>query len=475
METRRLCQISLKVSLAFATLCILSLGIRRDWSPTLGARFGAGSSNPVGTTTGPRPESKTEVTSLNVAGENKAFLGTRLDPNTIVNASRIVEACNGSGVEGWRDTSGCIDYLRYREDDYLSVDPAAGPSCDAEHAIKYHTYWRGPLSWRVSFMLKSFLFTQNLECSRMHIWLDADYDPQTVEHVLESPILKPYLHLVESGLINLRTWRYPSQVYVPPEHQEDDFPANNMLSFRQYHIPRGAVAVSDSVRFIILHQEGGLYIDMDTMFLRDFRPLMITPGLAFAERWGAHPGLGEYNTAYLRLQPNSTLSSRILQGAARMGCNFHPRVVGRMLAKTGHQNDLTMFETGVFDPLWSFFDRDNIGNCSVPCLTSFAQFYDKYAITNEWSMLQDGDTLAQVRSQGNVNHLIQNRTLQNFFRGSYVHHIHNQWHKQVVPGSWVWVADQTYNQFLSGARPNPYGEYWPVAMDLSAEEKGYRP
>ncbi|CCG81768.1 protein of unknown function [Taphrina deformans PYCC 5710] len=406
---------------------------------------------------------------FHVADEVVAFLGKRPHAKTFADIPTIIKACNSVGVDGWRDTSNCVNYLRDSEDEYLSIGKDDSFACNAENPLKYHTYWRGPFTWRVSFMLKSFLFTQNLECSKMYLWLDADWDEDTVEVAMESPVLAPFLPLVRSGLINLRAWKYPTGVYIPRHYRDNqEYNHEGMLTFRQHQIPRGAVAVSDSVRFIILHQEGGLYTDMDTMFLKDLRPLLIAPDMSFAERWGAHPGPGEYNTAYLRLQANSSLSSRAIQGAARMGLNFHPRVLGRLLAKSEHENDLVMFETGVFDPLWSFFDHDAIGFCTVPCFGDFAQFYNKRPIPGEWSTLRPEDKLPGT-SPGN-------RTLSNFFRGAYAHHIHNQWSKHVVPGSWVWVADQTYNQFFRGQRTNLYGEDWSRApIDFATDEAAYRP
>lgn len=400
--------------------------------------------------------STTSLSLFEVQDEDVAYLGKRPDVHTLVNATNIIEACQGDGPLGWRDTRNCLDHLRYNERAYSHIDSSSDFDCDVRHPVKYHTYWRGPVTWRVSFMIKSWLFTQNLKCSQMHIWLDANYDPGTVETAMQSPVLTPFLPLVESGLIVLRAWTYPAGVYIPPEYQEDDFNIDNVLHFRPHQIPRGAVAVSDSVRFIILHKEGGLYLDMDTMFLRDMRPLLITPDLSFAERWGAHAGAGEYNTAYLRLSPNSSLSSRIIQGAAKMGINFHPRILGRMLAKTGHNKDLLMFETALFDPLWSEFDKDRLGLCCTPCLTNFGQFFEPDPIDSEWSTLPRTDSSSSSAN----NDTGSNRTLSNFYKGAYTHHVHNQWKKHIIPRSWVWVADESYNQFFLGSRTNPYGEYW---------------
>jgi hypothetical protein len=129
-----------------------------------------------------------------------------------------------------------------------------------------------------------------------------------------------------------------------------------------------------------------------------------------------------------------------------------------------------MFETGLFDPLWSEFDRGRVGRCCAPCLTSFKDFFTPGQIRKEWETLDRAegtviDLEQEALRESPTSALAQavpsyNRTLSNFYRGAYTHHIHNQWSKLPVPGSWAWVADTTYNQFLSKRRVNPYGEEW---------------
>lgn len=390
---------------------------------------------------------------------SEVFWDARPSIGTTVNVTSIISGCAGSEFEGWRNTSRCLKLLRDEKSYHLTTDSKSSTCGDFE-ACKYHTYWRGPLTWRVSFTIKSFLYTQNLNCSQLHLWLDADFNPAALQDAMDSPVLKPFLPLVQSNLLVLRSWTFPRSIPILDEYCEGRHSPDGMLHFDLHHIPRGPVAVSDSVRFIVLHLEGGFYMDMDTMLLRDLRPLLITPDLAFAERWSAHSGDGEYNTAYLRLQPQSRLSSMIIQRAAKMGMNFHPRVLGRMLAKSGHGSDLVMFETALFDPLWSQFDKDNTGSCCVPCLTDFSQFFQQKQVKDEWISLDESDRLYTSETQSNIHVISNNRTLSNFYRGAYAHHIHNQWERSIVPGSWAWVADQTYNQFLLNERPNLYGEEW---------------
>lgn len=310
-------------------------------------------------------------------------------------------------------------------------------------------------------------------------------------------------------------------------------------------------AISDAVRFVILHQYGGLYLDMDVLMLRDMRPLLLPQQHSFAERWAAHSHPGDYNTAIMSLSANSSLSSYLLRGGVRMGLNFHPRVIGRMAWKDKRDQELLMLETAAFDPIWTEFNWDREGRCTVPCLRDYSAVFKGKTdvIKDEWESydgpqlpLIDVNDPAQVkaaqdslrpkatgilahvkeilrpqqrhlgptvqrrkRSPAVVPHLEDpetlditpmsepldsftttpselssltasgavkeyrvsedkyppsNRTLENFFRGAYTYHIHNQWDKRPEPSSWLAVLQSAHDGFFDGSRTNPYGEVW---------------
>lgn len=65
-----------------------------------------------------------------------------------------------------------------------------------------------------------------------------------------------------------------------------------------------SVSLSDLVRFILCHRFGGIYLDVDTIFLRDWEELWGTPA-AFSYRWSR---LKRYNTAVLRMHKGSRIS-----------------------------------------------------------------------------------------------------------------------------------------------------------------------
>lgn len=120
--------------------------------------------------------------------------------------------------------------------------------------------------------------------------------------------------------------------------------------------------------------------------LRDFRPLLLPEHHAFAERWAAHSHPGDYNTAIMSLSANSSLSSYLLRGGVRMATNFHPRVIGRMAWKDGRDREFLMLETAAFDPIWTEFNWDREGRCTVPCLRDYgAVFKGKPgSVKDEW-------------------------------------------------------------------------------------------
>src|SRR4051812_42616485 len=64
--------------------------------------------------------------------------------------------------------------------------------------------------------------------------------------------------------------------------------------------------VSDAVRFVVLHEFGGMYIDADVLLLRDLQPFYTHE---FAYRWST---FNEFNTAVLRLYPQSDISSKLI-------------------------------------------------------------------------------------------------------------------------------------------------------------------
>ena len=542
---------------------------------------------------------------------NDGYLGPRPHTDVVANLTLLVEECRGSleGIEKMRNVFECMKYLADREHDYYKLPKAnrglrasEGDPRKAEYnnadghdntrgqyisikkaqrasetsigtcpgpIIPYHVYWTGPATWRVEIFIKSYLYTQNLACSRLWLWLDSDRNSRAVDHMLHhDPLFERFLPFIERGDLVLKEWKFPQRIPLPkdvdntdgvgyystpsrPDSKGErvvadgvirDADGQEWLALTPKQMTFLPQAVSDAVRFVVLHLHGGLYTDMDVFFLRDMRPLLlpdpITGQHAFAERWAAHPHPGDYNTAIMSLTANSSLSSYLLRGGVRMGLNFHPRVIGRMAWKDKRNQELLMLETAAFDPIWTEFNWNREGRCTVPCFRDYGVAFKGKpdAVKNEWesydgpqlrpldlnktyetSILkaipdasskpqlqqraimteqshaarppiadpeedefqnEDGEPISSFSTTSQEEDILSkagviadydlsqdnfppnNRTLENFFRGAWTYHIHNQWLKHPEPSSWFDVAQQAHDGFFAGKRTNPYGEKW---------------
>ena len=392
------------------------------------------------------------------------YMGARPHVDTEADLKFLVEECRGSyeKLEKMRNVYDCLKLLAEGEDRYYSLpeekdrasaqDPrkaeyrnadgqdntrhsyvpvkeAESPSVNTLGScpgpiIPYHVYWTGPATWRVEVFIKSYLFTQNLACSRLWLWLDADHNPNAVEDMLnDDPLFARFLPLIERGDVTLKEWKFPSRIALP-KHEDntdgvgyyktpgkpnikgehavadgiiEDAEGQQWLVLTPKQMTFLPVAVSDAMRFVVLHQHGGAYFDMDVLMLRDMRPLLLPKKHAFAERWAAHPHPGDYNTAVMSLSANSSISSYLIRGGVRMGLNFHPRVIGRMAWKDGRNEEFLMLETAAFDPIWPEFNWQREGRCIVPCLRDYGAAFKgrKMALRDEWESY-DGPQLEHV-------------------------------------------------------------------------------
>jgi hypothetical protein len=534
-------------------------------------KHGPSSSDGNGQSTGTRlPSPKLKVDKINphanwfnrpeslvVPQDN--YMGKRPHIDIVANITRLVEECRGSyeNIEKMPYVYDCLKYLEEgekeyfylprkgeraseqppRKAEYLNSDGAENTldeyppyKAASKHSIgkcngpiiPYHVYWTGPATWRVELFIKSHLYTQNLPCVRLWIWLDGDGDPDTVNKMLHhDQQFKKFVPFVQRGDIILKLWKFPTRIPLPKGDNTDgrgfykmpsklnaknevmvadgllrDEHDQEWLVLNEKQITFLPVAVSDAVRFVVLHLYGGAYFDMDVVMLRDMRPLLIGKDHSFAERWAAHPRPGEYNTAIMSLTANSSLSSYLLRGGVRMGLNFHPRVVGRMAVKDKRNKELQMLETAVFDPIWTEFNRDRLGRCTVPCLRDYGQVFKARMRKDEWESF-DGEPLEMVSNKTSTNRIPEirrkeegeivlaeeikfdrdalskteykieqdrypptNRTLEHFFRGAWTYHVHNQWSKIPEPSSWLNVLPRAQDGFFNGGRMNAYGEYW---------------
>ncbi|KAF8153230.1 glycosyltransferase family 32 protein [Crassisporium funariophilum] len=167
---------------------------------------------------------------------------------------------------------------------------------------------------------------------------------------------------------------------------------------------RLSVILSDMARFVLCHRFGGIYLDADTLLLRDWEELWGWTG-AFAYRWSHHE---KYNTAVLRMNKGSALGTFLFRTALKNGLDFHPMTVSRYTADAHVEGLLLRLPDALFDAAWLNTEQHQRERPPQPFFTEFSDFFE--------TPVQNSAAPHALGFNG-------------FFRGSYSYHFHNFWWK----------------------------------------------
>ncbi len=144
-----------------------------------------------------------------------------------------------------------------------TIQPSNGgqgfpPTTSAAERTVFHTYWRVDLASfgrRQEWMIKSFFATQDLDRTQLILWSNGDMS--------ENEILQEYLG------------RYPHTfalkvVDIPELAKGTALEGSKLLRLKD----RRAWLDGDLIRLLLLWNYGGVWMDMDSLFTRDFEPLL---------------------------------------------------------------------------------------------------------------------------------------------------------------------------------------------------------
>ncbi|KAJ7248571.1 glycosyltransferase family 32 protein [Mycena haematopus] len=263
----------------------------------------------------------------------------------------------------------------------------------------------------------------------------------------ESPWASPFLHPRFKNVIRFRLWNTTQQldgvpeirdewrdlqktlfnsgghvISVPEEEEDgkteeddenatagahstkkDDF-LHRTGSKSSTEYDRLSVILSDMARFVLCHRFGGVYLDADTILLRDWEELWGWKG-AFAYRWSRLP---KYNTAVLRMNRGSALGTFLFRTALRNGLDFHPMTVSRYTKDAYLEGLLLRLPDALFDGAWLNTEEYQRDRPPQPYFTAFGDFFDTPELNS-----------AAPQALG----------FDGFFKGSYSYHFHNFWWK----------------------------------------------
>ena len=176
---------------------------------------------------------------------------------------------------------------------------AAGTGCGSEPIdgdLLVHTAWTGPYDHvreDLDALMDSFLMTQDTARAKFIFWLiDTDPDPA-------DPFQKKYAEhgrgAIEFRRADLREFARGTAMEGQAEFLEFDWNA----------VKKGPRWKANMFRVLILHREGGIWADTDSLFLRDLRPL-----LEFAGEFASKLTMSlYYNNNVLGLRKGSTLGA----------------------------------------------------------------------------------------------------------------------------------------------------------------------
>lgn len=220
---------------------------------------------------------------------------------------------------------------------YLSQSPV----CEHDRQPRiFHMFWTGPFTDKPYMAALSFLYSQNLgldvghepdDACRPQLWFwlvpgpavsSLVYPPSAYENMVASlqqnVWAAPLLADRFKGMIQFHLFNATEQLDATPElaaHWRSmslfksglnlavDTSGNDPMlklagSGSQQAYDKLSVVLSDMARFLLTHRFGGVYVDTDTLLLRDFEELFTWSG-AFAYRWSR---MREFNTAVMKLK-----------------------------------------------------------------------------------------------------------------------------------------------------------------------------
>lgn len=195
-----------------------------------------------------------------------------------------------------------------------------------EKEVNYHCFWIGDFGRKQALPIKSFFATQSLENARLNLWSTQDL----TNNIFLSQFKEK---------ITFRKWDPVAEAKGTILENLPHLKASD----ERFWVD------GDLFRLLVLHKYGGVYFDMDVVFLRDFSPLL---NQEFMYKWGVEKNM--INGAVMHLEKNSQLSADLLYELSRRHPTPQTTAWGNDVYVAVHQKkDFTVFPAAFFNTEWS--------------------------------------------------------------------------------------------------------------------------
>lgn len=186
--------------------------------------------------------------------------------------------------------------------------------------------------------IKSFLATQNLNHTQLVVWSDLD--------ISNNPLIQPY-----KDIIDLR-------VYDPVEESRWTLLEDNKYWITADISDKNHYMKSGILRFLVTHKYGGVWADMDMVFLRDFKPIL---DQEWAYMWGSETDFKGFGpcAAMMNIHKDSNHSRMCLEEILNTKVLLDSTVLDHiLLAKVYTRQEFTVFPSTFFNTEWLISKTD---------------------------------------------------------------------------------------------------------------------
>lgn len=264
---------------------------------------------------------------------------------------------------------------------------------ETRQKITFHAYWNGEFTEKQAFSIKSFLATQNLSFYELCLWLD---ETNGYEVYQSNPLITQF-----EGRIRIKPFNFKKEIEGTP------FEKIRAFILGQKDLP----AKGDDFRIITLTKYGGVYFDLDIMFLQDMTPLLLKHEFVYA--WETQPYA---NSALFYLRKGSFLANYIAKKFIKRKAAMPWVLFDYKDTKLGN---LFCYPCHFFDPAWM-----GIAGKGETFLHSFEDFF------------------TADKSQYSIH------SYREFFPHAYTYHWHNCWKTPVNENSLYALFNKEFDRII---------------------------
>jgi len=178
--------------------------------------------------------------------------------------------------------------------------------------------------------IESYLATQNLEKTKLILW--SDYD------ITNTDLIKPYKHLIDMRVYDFKK-ESKGTILEGNEILEN---ANDTKHYMK----------SGILRFLVTHNYGGVWLDMDMVLLRNFKPIL---DQEWAYMWGSETDFNNFGpcAAIMNLKKKSEHAKICLEEMAKSEIIPDSTALDHvLLAKVYTRRKFTVFPSTFFNTEW---------------------------------------------------------------------------------------------------------------------------